>query len=866
MAGYADCLAKLARAAGRALSDDEITAIYSRIERAARDVRAGRIQGTDITAGARINNKLGLTDQTTATLIQEAAQRAAAELEHEAALRERQANLQLVRLGGRQADVERLLQAGMKPLEAVERTIARDYTGRVNVTSMEQLVTGYQSYFGRRLMDTWEALGSDYLGFLQNRDKLLLLVRELRNEDTGDAMAKRGAKAFHEVAEEARQVFNAQGGDIGRLDDWGMPQHHSQERVAAAGRDAWIDQIMPWLDRARYVDDAGVPFTDTQMREFLEHAWATIATDGIANLKPGGGIGIGKRANRHAEHRQIHFKDAESYIAYWEAFGERTAVEILLGHVDTMARDIAFIEHFGPNPNITYQTLRDTALKAAATADPKSTPDLQGRAVQLDGLYDYAAGRMKPTYNRYVRYTADAIAQLNVAGKLGGAMLASLFGDKPMMEAVSHLNDIPALQRWRDELSLFNPTNGDHRRAIQRQGLMLEGVRSGLQRFYEGLGNASMTGKIANAVMRISGMQAMNDIRKGSFGLSLMSAIGSELQAGRAFDDLPESDIRTLRNYGITKADWDTWKLATLERLGPAEHVLTPESIARITDDELRAANVISQAGPPQEAIDARRAAIVRLLSAVNTESEFAIVTPGWRERATFYADLQRGTVKGEIARSVLQFKSFPWAVFQRGMDAVANQDGPASKAAMVAFLMFGTTLAGAMLMQTREMLAGKDPRPMTGGPMDLFKFWGAAFLQGGALGIYGDFLYSANQTRYGSGPVEALAGPTIGPLLELGLVLPANNIRKMMEGKDTHLGAELISRAKGFVPGNNLWYTKAATEHLFWQRVMDAVSPGYLNAIRQRTQKEYGQEWWWQPGETTPERGPNLGRMLEQP
>jgi hypothetical protein len=42
----------------------------------------------------------------------------------------------------------------------------------------------------------------------------------------------------------------------------------------------------------------------------------------------------------------------------------------------------------------------------------------------------------------------------------------------------------------------------------------------------------------------------------------------------------------------------------------------------------------------------------------------------------------------------------------------------------------------------------------------DWYKFWGAAFLQGGALGIYGDFLYGINQTRYGSGPIEALAGP----------------------------------------------------------------------------------------------------------
>lgn len=863
MASYRDCMLKLARAAGRELTDEEIGAIYERVHKAARDVRAGRIEGQDITAGKKITKSLGTPEDETNLLIQEAAQQAAAELEREAALRERQAELQLVRLGSRQADVERLAQTGVRPLDAVEKTLARDYSGRVNLVSLEQLAEGYRAYFNRRLLESWDALGSDYLGFFQDRSKLLLLVRELRGEDTGNAIAKRGAATFHQVAEEARQVFNANGGDVGRLDDWGMPQHHSQERVAAAGKDAWIDQILPLLDRARYVDDVGQPMNEADLREFLSHAWDTIATNGHANTKPGSFRGTGKRANRHAEHRQIHFKDAESVIAYWEAFGDRTAVEILQDHVNTMARDIAFVEHYGPNPNITYATLRDAALQKATLAEPTKTPDLEGRAVKLDGLYDYAAGRLKPTYNRTVRSVADGIAHLNVAAKLGGAMWASLFGDKAMMEAVSHMNNLPALQRWRTELAMFNPANKADRRALQRQGLMLDSVRSGLQRFYEGLGHSSFTGRIANAVMRISGMQAVNDLRKGAFGLDLMSAIGHEISAGKRWGQLADSDVRTLRNYGITEADWNTWRLARLETMVGVENVLTPEAISRITDQELAAAHVIAQVHTPAEADAARRSAIVKLLGAVNTEGEFAIVTPGWRERAQFYADLQRGTVKGEIARSVLQFKSFPWAYLQRGMDAVANMDGPVPKAAMISYLMLSTTIAGAMIIQVREMLAAKDPRKMFENPKSMAKFWGSAFLQGGALGIYGDFLYGVNETRYGSGPVEALAGPTLGPLLELGVVLPMDAAKKAIEGKDSHLAARITTRAKGFVPMNNLWYTKAATEHLFWQRVMDTLSPGYLNTIRQRTAREYGQDWWWRPGATSPDRAPDFEAAL---
>ena len=143
------------------------------------------------------------------------------------------------------------------------------------------------------------------------------------------------------------------------------------------------------------------------------------------------------------------------------------------------------------------------------------------------------------------------------------------------------------------------------------------------------------------------------------------------------------------------------------------------------------------------------------------------------------------------------------------------------------------------------------------------YKFWGSAFLSGGSLGIYGDFLYSINQNRYGSGPLEALAGPTIGPLLELGLVQPLTAIKNRIEGKDTHLAAQTFQDLKGFVPGNNLWYTKAATEHLVMQQAMDWLSPGYLQTVKQRTAKEYGQDWWWRPGAGVPDRLPDFGATV---
>lgn len=885
-----DCIAALTRAAGRALSDSEVGAIFERIHKAALDLKAGRIKGEDIELGRKLGKAMPWTGTKGDKIIQQAAQLAAEDLKQEAALIERQANLQVLRLSGMTSVYRGIVSGGIKPLEAVELLIHRDYTGRTNIASLEQQVTGYRDYFLSKLQPAWDALGDDFAGFFQDKTKLLDLIRELRGEDTGNALAKKGAAAFHEVAEEARILFNANGGNVHKLDDWGNPQHHSQELVSWAGRDAWlatltpgerawamvkgtpppaaaardywVEYITPLLDRARYVDEFSGPMTDAELRTFLEHAWDNIATDGLASIEPGSTyMGLGKRANRHGAHRQIHFKDAESQIQYWSQFGDRSAVEILYGHISSMARDIAFIEGFGPNPNTTYRTLRDTALQEAAVKDPARTGAYQSQATKLDNLWDYASGKTKPPANIRFAGIADAIAHLNVAGKLGGAAWASFFGDKPMMEAVSNMNDLPMIQRWRNEMALLSPANAQERRLLQREGLMLDSVRSGLNRFYEGLGKASTTGKIANAVMRITGMQAINDIRKGAFGLTLMDAIGTEIKAGKTFGQLADNDVRTLRNYGITEADWKIWQLAELEDMGRGnDSVLTPSAINRVKDSVIEASGLVLAGAT---AADAKRTAIVKLLGAVNTESEFAIVTPGWNERASFYSGLQRGTFSGEITQAVLQFKAFPWAYLKRGMDAIANMEGTVPKAAMVAYLVVATTTAGAMLYQTRQILAGKDPLKMT--DENWMKFWGSAFLYGGALGIYGDFLYSVNETRYGSGPIEALSGPTLGPLLELGIVQPLQEAKKAMEGKETHFWAKTLQDLKGFVPGGNIWYAKAAFDHLIWQQVFEQMSPGYLATIRRKMQRDYNQDWWWEPGTGVPQRLPDLPQAVER-
>ncbi len=181
-------------------------------------------------------------------------------------------------------------------------------------------------------------------------------------------------------------------------------------------------------------------------------------------------------------------------------------------------------------------------------------------------------------------------------------------------------------------------------------------------------------------------------------------------------------------------------------------------------------------------------------------------------------------------------------------------------KAGFISTIMGMQTLAGAMMLQTQSLLSGEDPRPM-----NEWKFWLAAAVKGGSFGIYGDFLYSQSATtRYGSGPLEVLAGPTIGSAATaVTALVQAGNAAA--EGKDTHLGAKLLNLGKGYIPAQNLWYTRAATDHIIFQNAQEQLSPGYLANMRANSIKQFGQDWWWSPGEFTPERAPDMSKALNK-
>ena len=825
-----ECAFAVGQVLGRQPTEAELSNIETRIARAMRQ---------EASRDPKAWLALPVADQVKAGAV-----RAAQDLNAEAALKQRRAVLQVVKT----AKLQNALAAFPgTPFEALAHVLAFHADVKGSQLPVESQARAIERQALGQLIGTLEATHPKFFGLFENQAGVRDLVRELHGEDTGNADAKAGAKAFHEVAEGLRQRFNRAGGDVGQREDWGMPHHHSQLKVAKAGVQAWIAEVLPRLDRSKYLTETGRRMDDAGMVKFLTEAWKTIATGGANKIEPGLPKGIGMRANRGNASREIHFKSADDYLDYQAKFGERTPYEVMLSHIAGIAKDIALVETFGPNPDHAFAQFRDRAFQTMVEGQPDKAGKWEGRVASLDNLYRMAAGKTQPVANPRAAQFFDTIRNLMVASKLGSAAITSL-SDSGTMQVAAKVNNLSRMQLFRNQLATLNPANQMEKRLAMRAGLGLNTLAHSINRFgNEGLG-AGWSSKIANATLQASGLNAMTEARKRAWGTTMMSAIGAVVRDHASLRALDKHDSRILLSKGITPEEFAVWKLAKLDDWGGGnDTMLTPEAIYRIPDAAL------AHLGDP---VTLRDQAATRLLGIVLEEVDTAVIEPGLRERAVMMEGIARGTIKGELARSFFLFKSFPLAMLTKHWARAFSEPTRGGKAAYLAELAATTSVLGMLALQAQQVVQGKDPRDMTD-----WKTIIAAIAKGGALSIYGDFAFS-DQTQYGNSALATAAGPVAG-LAEDVISLTLGAAQKTAKGQDPKWGANAVRVAKSNLPGANLWYTRAATDHLVFHRLQEYLSPGYLARMRRRARKDFKQSFWWEPGETAPRRAPDLEKAV---
>jgi len=735
----------------------------------------------------------------------------------------------------------RILDYEHGPTRGIRTLLARDSHGQARWGNVEILGRSIRGQAEATMAEGLSKLRSRWFGFHRDQKMLNASVRELFGEASGNADARGFARSWASAAEMLRQRFNRAGGAIPKRADWGLPQTHDATLVGRVEVGEWVDFVRERLDIERMIDvETGRPFTPDSLEIVLQGIYETIRTNGLADMIPGARAGK-KLANRRQEARFLVFRDADTWLEYQQRFGSNNLYATMMDHIRDMSRDIALLEVMGPNPAASFRHLQDLA---------KKLEDMPVARANNEAVFRIVNGTGDANRSNTVAHVFGAIRNWNIASTLGGASLSAI-SDQAFIAATARWNGMRAMKTFQRFAQELNPANEADRILATRIGitaLSWTEAYSNIGRFAELGGSGSNTlGKISNvgaraaeAVLRSTGLNALTDAGRRGFAMEFAANVAENF--GRRLDEIDGPFGDALRSRGMTLDDWDVIRQTkTVDHKG-ARFFVVDELLAR---EDLP----ISQ----------RQKLASRIQDIINEEILYAVPEPDALARVvTTGGGLPRGNLVGETVRTVALFKSFPIAVLslhlQRAL-AARQLRGGFSAAAYAGGLIMGTTLLGYVAMSMKQIARGKDPRPV-----DDPRTWGASFVQGGGLGIWGDFLFQ-DANRFGQGPVTTMMGPVAGQMDQLTRVT-VGNLQQLAKGEDTKVAADIVGFGSRYMPGASIWYLRLLLEReIFDQMALMADPVGASRRFRnaERRAIDQGTEYWWRPGETAPERAPDL-------
>jgi hypothetical protein len=683
------------------------------------------------------------------------------------------------------------------------------------------------------------------IGQVRNKAQLADVVRELfKPGSTGNADARELAESWMKAAEMLRSRFNEAGGQIGKVENWGLPQSHSSARVRKEGYEGWRNFIAPLLDRGRMIDRlTGEPMTDARLELVLREAFEKIRTDGWSSITPGSSSGVKMLANQHAAHRFLHFADGDAWLAYQQKFGSGTAFDAMMGHIEAMSRDIALMEILGPNPKATIRWLQDTIRKSAeldTSPGGKAIDRAKAGVPKIQRLYDEVTGALRRPESERLALGFGTVRSIETSAKLGAAILSALPTDPAFGAVTRRFNGLPAWKMFGGYLKHLNPLSDVDRRFAVRSGLIAEEwakMTAAQHRILSEELTGNIASRLAEGTLRVTGLAAYTQAGRWAFGMEFLGHLTD--QVGKRFGELDPKLARAMERHGIGADTWDIIRRSPLEVHKGVGWIMPAQIEDQLAGD--------------------------RLLQMIQTETDYAVPVADLRTRAMMNSFAPKGTWIGELGRSALLFKTFGITLLMtHGRRMLEQSPGNLAKYAAAFFIM--STLGGAAAMELKSISKGQDPRPVPGRKDPLIKhaeFWGASALQGGGLGIWGDFLGST-ENRFGGGPGETAAGPLVSSIANFGGA-GFSAVRAGLGDKKAHPGRDLVKAFRQEAPGNSIWWGRVAFNRLVADQLQEQLDPDYRKSWRamQRRAKQQGQDFWWEPGETSPKRAPKVGNSL---
>lgn len=680
---------------------------------------------------------------------------------------------------------------------------------------------------------------------------------------TGSAEALKIAEALHKYSSLAKSQLNREGAWIGDYSGYITRTAHNVDKLRRAGFENWRDTIAPLLDADRTFE--GVADRNGMLRGVYNalRSGVHLSDAGGVGMKDPAFSGPANLSEKLSEGRVLHFRDADSWLDYQQKFGNGTLLEQTLNSYNRAAQARALMSKFGTNPEAEFDQDIRWAKEKYRDTNLEAVEELNRSEKNIRNIFDNLSGEASRPANELMAKIGSYTRLDQTMAKLGGVALTHMssavsksallrYHGLPLWQAYGDFFAAPfrqmkagAAQQWADEmLAGMEGTNRDIIAAFAPNDAIP--------------GTAS---KLANLYFKLNGLTWLLNKQKAGAEWTMSRQLGRVLDVKHG--DLPPATQRMLAQYDISPAEWDMLRKVPDHVQVDGRQFLTPGAAARVPDADIEAnlRNVgdtfqtgqrISDKATPETV--ANKIAAFRDELALKVHGMYrdladqSVVTPTIEDRADVLQGLKPGTLGGEVARFIAQFKMWPVAAARQmwGREIYGGQS-MAGKMGGMMNLAVGSMLTGYAIMTLKGLLKGQMPR----NPLDP-KSAIAGMMQGGGFGIFGDYLFG-EQNRFGQGVSDTILGPVLGQ--GVNTVFDAyNKLKAYAEGDESHRGiakdlvADTVKATTDNAPFINLNPLRQAVNYLFLHSLQEWISPGYLQRQQANARKQQGVTYYLSP------------------
>ncbi|UCM85911.1 MAG: hypothetical protein LF885_01215 [Rickettsia endosymbiont of Culicoides impunctatus] len=482
------------------------------------------------------------------------------------------------------------------------------------------------------------------------------------------------------------------------------------------------------------------------------------------------------------------------------------------------------MENMGCNPELMLQSIKGTftrELQELSTKDPAILKQLAvlSKPNSFINQLELMLG-VKPQIPSVDRILG-AYRSWKCMANLGKVVLSSI---PDMISFVSELqnNGIPLLQSYANILQVAATSfNGEKKKELAN--LLGVAVDSLLGHSHSRFaGEYPVSGsifKLTNAFFKLNFMEWWDNSWKSTMGNLLSHNLA--LQVNQPFNLLYHNLQTLLNRYGINESNWHLYQ-HLVQQIDNKPYLIPDMALLpdHLLDQHLQQQSILNRTRLKQDLTNNLRR---YLLDRVDT----AIATPHTAERnAILFGNLgiKPGSPAAAVIQCIMQFKTFAYTYITRPLKSVTIDQIPLhqqmgsgnlfdlgtwqdiaktmrnpTSIKMLFQLLAGSIGLGYLSINAKRLVQGEERLD----PHEEGVFM-ASLLQGGGLGLFGDFFF--NEYDSYNNLLKALAGTMGSDIIDFGTIVT------LIKNGELDKAEELLKKSlQRNIPGRNLFYLQPA-------------------------------------------------------